>query len=549
MQGVVENIMLEKIGKYKIIEVLGKGAMGIVYKAQDPDIERFVAIKTIRFDKVDEPTDQTEMMQRFMREAQAVGKLEHSNIVTIYDVGREEDLTYIVMQYVDGYSLQKVNESGKRPALPEIVRLMSSVGNALDFAHKEGVVHRDMKPGNILIDKNGNPFIVDFGVARVGMSTMTSTGTIIGTPSYMAPEQVMGQQVDNRADIFSLGVILYELITGRRPFEGEHITTVAYKIIHEEPPHLQEIKQDIPEDFEMIVHKALAKNPDERYQTCREFCRDLQSVMHKFDRTIPFTPGEEVFVGFRDERKKKIRWIPVAISAAAILVVAVGLYLFIPGIKQMLTSQSGGGDIVTPLQPRQILMDSGVREDREFNYVPQKVASKPQRNEELIARKFDEGVQSYQHGDYIKSAQLMAEVLRLDRQHSEARRYQNLANSAVSAISDIKAVVERQRRAEEEKELPLLLSDLGSDSLFQRRSSEARQFFNKYGEIKSIADIAKIRIEFSDTNKAQVSFPKLLSAVDTTTGKRDIVFEGEVIWVMEKQPDGWKIVDFLTKTF
>lgn len=540
---------IEKIGKYQIIEVLGKGAMGIVYKAKDPDIDRIVAIKTIRFDKADEPTDQTEMMQRFMREAQAVGKLEHSNIVTIYDVGREEDLTYIVMQYVEGHSLQKINESGKRPSLPEIVQLMSSVCSALDFAHQAGVIHRDMKPGNILLDKNGIPFIVDFGVARVGMSTMTSTGTIIGTPSYMAPEQVMGQQVDRRADIFSLGVILYELITGKRPFEGEHITTVAYKIIHEEPLHLKEVKQDIPEDFETIVDKALAKKADERYQTCLELYSDLQEVMNKFDRTIPFTPGEEVFVGFRDERKKKKNWIPVAIPVAAVLVALAGAYFFIPGVKQMLTSNPGEGAIVAPLQSRQILMDSGVREDQEFSYIPRKAPVKPQRNEALIARKFDEGVQSYQHGDYTRAAALMTEVLRLDKQHREARSYQNLTNSALDSIGNIKTIVERQRKAEEEKELPLLLSDLGSDSLYRKRSSEARQFFNEYGDIKSIVDISKIRIEFIDTDKAQVSFPKLLSAVHTQTGKRSIVFEGEMIWVMEKQANGWKIVDFLTKTF
>ena len=267
---------LAKIGKYKVIDILGKGAMGIVYRALDPDINREVAIKTIRFDMITDEAGKSEVMKRFMREAQAVGKLEHPNIVTIYDVGREEDHTYIVMQVVDGSSLKEIIESGKKYTVPETLALIKTLCHALGYAHEQGIVHRDVKPANILIDKKGHPNLVDFGVARLEKSTMTSVGAIVGTPSYMAPEQVMGKKVDERADIFSLGVILFECLTLRRPFEGEHITTVVYKIAHEEPPALSDLEEGISEYLEPVVKKALAKDSNDRYQSCSEFFNDLQ---------------------------------------------------------------------------------------------------------------------------------------------------------------------------------------------------------------------------------------------------------------------------------
>jgi len=255
---------VEKIGKYKILEILGQGAMGIVYRALDPDIDREVAIKTIRFDMITDESGKSDIMKRFMREAQAVGKLEHPNIVTIYDVGREEDLTYIVMQLIDGESLKEIIESGKKYSITEVVQIMHCLCDSLGYAHNQGVIHRDVKPANILIDRKDKIHLVDFGVARIEMSNMTTLGTVLGTPSYMAPEQVMGSPADNRADIFALGVILFELLAGRRPFEGDRITTVIYKIAHEEPPFLSEVKDESLKIFEPVIKKALAKDPKDR---------------------------------------------------------------------------------------------------------------------------------------------------------------------------------------------------------------------------------------------------------------------------------------------
>jgi serine/threonine protein kinase len=272
----LEQRPVEKIGKYRILGVLGRGGMGIVYKGLDPDIERDVAVKTIRLDTLTDGPVKEEMLTRVGREAKAAGRLSHPNIITIYDVFRESDLTFIVMQYVDGQSLQAMIESGKSFSPQEVLRIIKPLAEALDYAHENGIVHRDVKPANILIDKSGKPYLADFGVARVETSTMTGPGTTVGTLSYMSPEQVMGRTADGRADFFALGVILYELLAGQKPFAGDNLSTIVYKIVHEEPRLITEIKQDLPRGYETVIRRALAKKPEDRYQNGRELIRDLE---------------------------------------------------------------------------------------------------------------------------------------------------------------------------------------------------------------------------------------------------------------------------------
>jgi len=320
---------MKKIGKYEIFSILGKGAMGIVYKALDPDIDRQVAIKTIRFDLTSDTTDNEEIMQRFIREAQAAGRLSHPNIITIFDVGREKDLTYIVMQLIEGPSLQRLIAQGEKFSIQEITKIMDQVCGALDYAHQHGIVHRDIKPGNILLDNARKPFICDFGVARVDTSTLTQSGTAVGTPSYMSPEQVMGKKVDKRSDIFSLGCILYEFLTGRRPFEAESITTVIYKIINEEPPSLNEVKKGLPAGFEKIIGKALAKDPNDRYQDCNQLAADLRNLDRLSDKTIAIAPTREAPVVPEkkeevEEKKKSRLGLILGITIPAFLVLVVG---------------------------------------------------------------------------------------------------------------------------------------------------------------------------------------------------------------------------------
>lgn len=249
--------------------------MGIVYRALDPLIGRTVAIKTIRLDIPQQPAEKDEALKRFLREAQSVGNLSHPNIVTVYDVGEDNGLIYIAMEYIAGDSLEDMLKRNKKFSLDEIVQLFSQLGAALDYAHQRGIVHRDIKPANILIGPNHKVSIVDFGIARTASSTLTQTGMFLGTPRYMSPEQIAGKKVDNRSDIFSLGAILYEMLTQCNPFEGESITTVIHKIMHAKLRPLSDFNKQLPKGLDGVVKKALARDVDCRYRTCRELLEDL----------------------------------------------------------------------------------------------------------------------------------------------------------------------------------------------------------------------------------------------------------------------------------
>jgi formylglycine-generating enzyme required for sulfatase activity/tRNA A-37 threonylcarbamoyl transferase component Bud32 len=266
---------MEKIGKYTIRGEIGKGGMGIVYRGSDPYIGRTVAIKTIRLDILSQESGREEALKRFLREAQAAGNLSHPNIVTIYDVGEHEGMIYIAMEHIDGCSLENLMQQGREFTLEEIGRMFGQIASALDYAHGQGIIHRDIKPANVLVGPDLKVSIVDFGIARTSASTMTQTGMLMGTPRYMSPEQIAGKKVDRRADIFSLGAILYELLTRHNPFEGESITTVIYKIMHAELPPLSDFNKHLPPGLERVVRKALARDPDQRYATCGELAADL----------------------------------------------------------------------------------------------------------------------------------------------------------------------------------------------------------------------------------------------------------------------------------
>ncbi|UCE21371.1 MAG: protein kinase, partial [Candidatus Aminicenantes bacterium] len=414
---------MKKIGKYEIQSILGKGAMGIVYKALDPDIDRQVAIKTIRFDLASEETDNEEIMQRFIREAQAAGKLTHPNIITIFDVGREEDLTYIVMQYIEGPSLQRLIAQGEKFTVPEVTKLMEQVCSGLDFAHQHGIVHRDIKPGNILLDKNRRPYICDFGVARVDTSTLTQSGTAVGTPSYMSPEQVMGKKVDKRSDIFSVGCILYEFLTGRRPFEAESITTVIYKIINEQPPSLSEVKKGLPAGFEKVICKALAKDPNDRYQNCNQLADDLRNLDRLSDKTIavtvtreaPIPEEEEKEEEVAEEEKKKSRLgliLGITIPAFLILV-AGGAYFY--------NNQTGKLPFVADVvQKISAMLGSSPSESP-----PVETLTKEE--------KLDRAKESLERGDYEETIRLADAVLAEDPGNIAAQDYAMKAKEAMKA--------------------------------------------------------------------------------------------------------------------
>ncbi len=268
--------MADMLGKYELRQVLGKGAMGTVYEGFDPVIARRVAIKTVRLPDPEDVEAQEELA-RFKREAQAAGRLTHPNIVGVFDYGETPEIAYIVMEFVDGTTLKHVVDKKERFELTEIVRIMEALMAGLQFSHERGVVHRDIKPANVMLTKAGEVKIADFGIARIESSSMTQAGTMLGTPSYMSPEQFMGQTVDSRTDIYSSGVMLYQLLTGEKPFEGG-LTAIMHKVLNTEPPPPSALSVTVPQAFDAVVKKAMAKRPEDRFATANDFARALRAA-------------------------------------------------------------------------------------------------------------------------------------------------------------------------------------------------------------------------------------------------------------------------------
>jgi predicted Ser/Thr protein kinase/tetratricopeptide (TPR) repeat protein len=553
--------------------------MGIVYKGLDPDIEREVAVKTIRFDAFTEGEEREEMLARVVREAKAAGRLNHPNIITIYDVIRDSDLTFIIMQYVDGQSLQALIDSGKRFSPQEVIDLLRPVADALDFAHRNGIVHRDIKPANILIDKSGRPFLADFGVARIETSTMTGPGKTIGTLSYMSPEQVLGNPVDHRADLFALGVILYELLTGKKPFAGDNLSTIVYKIVNEEPPQVTQINHSLPRGYEGVIKKALAKNPVERYQSGRELVDSLADPDNFAEATRAYGSG----TGEPEKAPaRKIRPLALAGGGAVFVLLAVVGYLIFSGgrgggagtaspgpqaLKQgdiSPATRSAGpsqGPAVSPAEEKLARLKEGLeRKDYEGTIrLAEKMLSedptdtvardyrdkaregaKAERINEQVASILETGIASYNSGDFPACVEAMERTLKLDSNNSVARKYLFQADTALSK-RDIEDMLDRHRMAEENKDLSAILNELGSPALASRLQTEYSVIFNGYDGIKS--KIENKSITFADRLTATAGFFQLMTADYLKDGIRKIVINGPKYWDLKKAGGVWKIVN------
>jgi len=281
------------LGRYEVIKELGRGAMGIVYLGKDPKINRMVAIKTLRFEDDIPEEEMKEIKQRFFREAESAGNLSHPNIIKIYDAGEDYDISYMAMELLEGKELKEYCDKNNLLPVKDVVKYIIQIADALDYAHQRGVVHRDIKPANVMILNDGTLRVTDFGIARIMSSSKTQTGTVLGTPSYMSPEQISGKKVDGRSDLFSLGVMFYELLTGEKPFQGDNIATLLFQISNTIQKNPKQINNNIPDCLLPIIDKMLKKNPDERYQRGKEIVDDLKKCLQIIEGNINGTVSEQ----------------------------------------------------------------------------------------------------------------------------------------------------------------------------------------------------------------------------------------------------------------
>jgi tRNA A-37 threonylcarbamoyl transferase component Bud32 len=277
--GSIEKPML---GRYQVEKELGQGAMGTVYLGLDPKINRQVAIKTMALSNEFDADELTEVKQRFFREAESAGRLSHANIVAIYDAGDENDLAYIAMELLKGTDLDSYIKADSLLPVEEVIAIAINCAEALDYAHRQKVVHRDIKPSNIMYDPDTHTVkLADFGIARITDSSKTRTGTVLGTPNYMSPEQCMGKKVDGRADLFSLGVVIYQLCSGALPFNGESMATLMYAIVNDPPVDIKKVKPDIEPALRKVIHNAIGKKPEKRYQTGKKMAEHLRVCLER----------------------------------------------------------------------------------------------------------------------------------------------------------------------------------------------------------------------------------------------------------------------------
>ncbi|MGE5717449.1 MAG: serine/threonine-protein kinase, partial [Acidobacteriota bacterium] len=271
----------EQIGRYVILRTLGRGAMGVVYLARDPQIERELALKTIRFDASEKSFSVDEAKARFLKEARISGRLQHPHIVTVFDVGEDQGTLFLAMELVQGGSFsQRLSDPAGFP-LRDRIRVVAEVAEALAHAHERGVLHRDVKPANILLTPTMSAKVTDFGIGKLltGDTELTSTGQMVGSPAYMSPEQIKGEKLDARTDIFSLGIVLYQALTLRKPFPADTLTTLVYQILHEEPMDPSLVTSDVPEGMKEIIRKCLAKDRANRYSDAGELATDLREIL------------------------------------------------------------------------------------------------------------------------------------------------------------------------------------------------------------------------------------------------------------------------------
>lgn len=453
------NNIPKKLGRYQVIRELGRGAMGVVYKAYDPVIEREVAIKAILLAFQVTGEEKKIYLDRFFREAKAAGKLNHPNIVTIYDVDEDKETgtPFIVMEFLEGTTLQEIVASGILLPLEDTCNIITQIADALNYAHQQGVVHRDVKVGNILILHGMKAKIMDFGIARMASSDLTRSGQFIGTPNYMSPEQVDGKHpVDGRSDLFSLGVIFYLLLTGERPFAGDSFTAISYKIVHVEPAPPKILNPAVPEVYNKVLGKILAKDPTKRYQTGAELITDIRKLEGTaFEEDVEeleegTTIGESTYPTIAPNASASTQTTVTEFHEASIRRLA---------LITLLTILAAGvlfGGVY-------YFKTSTKTQQASFPSDPTKEVSR----QNQIRIKWDLAMNYYQNGMLDQCEDQLNEILKIDPEYEEAEKFVKLVEEKKKQLADQKAAaqaVQQQpaqapppQRTTSQKEMPAVV--------------------------------------------------------------------------------------------
>jgi len=439
----------QRIGNYEITEEIGRGGMAVVYKANDLNLDRTVAIKVLP----EQFTFDEEFIERFAREARTAANLTHPNIITIHQVGKEGDTHYFAMNYIEGRSLSKmIREDGKLP-VDKALKILQDVCGALEHAHARGVIHRDIKSDNILLDEQGNAIVTDFGIAKAAEGTrLTQTGTSIGTPEYMSPEQANGQPLDNRSDIYSLGIVMYEMLTGQVPFQAETPIAVAVAHTRDMPTGPRQLSADIPEWFEAIVMKCLAKNPDERYQSAAELLADLQArrapgaqpavgatrvvrqeeVAEPLSETPPPVAPEETTSPSEVRTPTPPPTVPAQRNVIPWIAGLGGLAVILAIVAIIFATRGGGG-------PKAISPPSSTRIEQTKTPAQQEAERRQQQLDNLLNR----ASRYYANAEYQQAIDALTEALNIEPGHPEA---QKLKNQAIDALAKRGAEQAKQQK-------------------------------------------------------------------------------------------------------
>ncbi len=421
-----------RIGRFDILEKLGEGAMGTVYRALDPLIERTVAIKTIPLNL---PEEEKRLFEdRFLREAKSAGKLSHPNIVTIYDVGETDDFAYIAMEYLDGPSLREIlREHGPLPFELAIDTALQ-MADALAFAHDHGIVHRDIKPPNVIVDsKRGAVKLTDFGIAHLMSNTETRAGMLLGSPRYMSPEQVQGQPVDGRSDIFSLGVVLYEMLVGRPPFGGEELHGILFRIVNEPVTLVSQTRRDTPAGVDEILSRCLAKKPENRYSNAHDLAQDLNTLLHP-------QPTESSELPINPPLSRTLKAVAFGMPVLIVLVLAIGLIVttFVLERNQVLPDSATKTPSIQTPQLVTITKSLTSAKSEEISQVQPGNYKKSSPNEDFFLEELDkklaklkvrrtELLSSYTelHPDVVMTDREIAQLEDERRQHQKRKKHQN----------------------------------------------------------------------------------------------------------------------------